>query len=207
VTSHRKLALPESEWLLTADTDEASGILPYDINNTAARIPRVIHKVFLSKNGKLSSLQSNEVTVNEGLQGAHQSWMSKNPGYRLHYYSLQDARAYLHRHFHPIFLRAFDCIEAFAGKTDFVRLAIVYREGGWYSDWKEECLKDGLLDWLATEPFKEQGAMTSAFFSRAFGTPHVIKYKYFMNGFFGAQPRHPGKDAYCTAFPVTMFSI
>jgi hypothetical protein len=75
-------------------------------------------------------------------------------------------------------------------------LAIVYREGGWYSDWKEECLKNGLLDWLAMELWEKQGVMTSAFFPLAFGTPNAVQYQYIMNGFFGAKPRHPGKDCF-----------
>jgi len=54
-----------------------------------------------------------------------------NPGYQVHYFDLLSARSYLHAHFHPVFLRTFDCIQAFAGKSDFFRVALLYR-GEWW---------------------------------------------------------------------------
>lgn len=42
---------------------------------------------------------------------------------------------------HPLISRALYCIQAFACKVDFLRMALVYREGCFYSDWKKVCLQ------------------------------------------------------------------
>ena len=72
-----------------------------------------------------------------------------NPGYQIRYFDLLACRKYLQDFFHPVFLRAFDCIEAFGGKANLFRYLVIYREGGFYSDWKQVCLKEGLLDELS----------------------------------------------------------
>jgi mannosyltransferase OCH1-like enzyme len=89
------------------------------------------------------------------LQEAHLSWKENNPGYEIRYFNLNTCRQYLQRFYHPLFLRAFDCIEAFAGKTDLFRYLLIYREGGWYSDWKQHCNKEGLLDWIAVDNYSQ----------------------------------------------------
>ena len=86
------------------------------------RIPHLINKIFLSKDG-----QFNEMS--DGYKRAHQSWLDMNPGYNIRYFNLITARRYLRTYFHPIFVRTFDCIEAFAGKSDFFRMALLYRDG------------------------------------------------------------------------------
>lgn len=93
---------------------------------------------------------------NGSLEEAHLSWKEKNPGYEIRYYNLHYCRDYLLQFYHPIFLRAFDCIEAFAGKANLFRFLVAYREGGWYSDWKQVCYVDGLLDWLSTDNSTKQ---------------------------------------------------
>lgn len=180
LSTHRKLALPESEWILTDNKI-------FDHNN-AARIPQLLHKVLFTNDGGLTAFQDSSSFL-KGVRDANLSWRKKNPGYHIHYYSLRDARAYLRRHYHPVFLRAFDCIQAFAGKADLFRYALVYREGGFYGDWKQECLKDGLLDRLATGVIKHRN--TTAVFSTEVGRIHSRRNGYLANGFFGAVPRHP----------------
>jgi len=96
-----------------------------------------------------------------------------NGDYDIRYYNLHLARLYLQRYYHPIFLRAFDCIEAFSGKTNLFRYLLVYREGGFYSDWKQECKVLGLLNWLSSEnttwfsafdqPYTRSNRMQNAF--------------------------------------------
>ena len=101
-------------------------------------------------------------------------------------FGLEDCRAYLEKHFHPIFLRTFDCILPYAGKADLFRVAVVYREGGWYSDWMEEVKVDGLLDKLGN------GNATMVF-PWATTKNYEVLTGSIMNGFFGAQARHPSE--------------
>ncbi|KAK3282394.1 hypothetical protein CYMTET_9863 [Cymbomonas tetramitiformis] len=79
---------------------------------------------------------------------AHTTWTEENPGYQLRYWSMNDARRYLASRHPPIYLRTFDCMRAYATKADFFRYTLLHDEGGWYSDWKQVCLKTGLLDSL-----------------------------------------------------------
>lgn len=143
-------------------------------SNTTAEIPRVINKIFLQTKGGFEDVQK----MNPSLKEAHASWRSKNPGYKMRYFDLHRCRAYLADHYHPVFLRAFDCMQAFAAKADFFRYALVYREGGWYSDWKQVCLVSNILDRLA--------GRGTVWFSAFDLTPDRM-----MNAFFGAKPQHP----------------
>lgn len=40
-------------------------------------------------------------------------------------------------------------IQAFAGKSDLFRMALIFREGGFHTDWKTVCLQQNLLDRIA----------------------------------------------------------
>lgn len=131
----------EDTWLL--QTDEA---LHYTNNG---KIPKLINKMYFQTD---SQFQDNEqIAAFENLKAAHNSWKLMNHGYTVRYFNLQSSREYLRRFFHPVFLRTFDCIEAFAGKSDFFRMALLYREGGWHSDWKQVCLQPNLLDRISDE--------------------------------------------------------
>lgn len=162
-------------------------------------IPKILHKVILINDGSFPEsfteilelmgdplLKNTSSTRPESLEGsiqeAHLSWKEKNPAYEIRYYNLHYCRAYLKQFFHPLFLRAFDCVEAFAAKADFFRYLVVYRDGGFYSDWKQLCIKEGLLDWLSTDN-------TTWFSNYDKGLPkqsHAMQ-----NNFFGATPRSP----------------
>jgi hypothetical protein len=58
-------------------------------------------------------------------------------------------------------------------------LAVIYREGGFYSDWKEICFKDGVLADITNE--------TNFWAAKDRPNPCIN----FQNAFFGAVPRHP----------------
>jgi hypothetical protein len=163
---------PANEWLLDN---------PPPRNQTS--VPKVIYKTFLSNEGTLPDFQNQSSQLRE----AHESWLLKNPGYELWYFDLMTMRQYLGRYFHPVFLRAFDCIEAYAGKNNFFRAALLYREGGWYSDWKEVCLEDGLLDELSSNNRTLVVPLDR-------GTPYSRNNQCVMNAFFGATERHPSKQ-------------
>jgi len=108
-------------------------------------IPKVIHKVYLQNSGKMEKFP---LELRE-LQEAHDSWKRMNPEYEIKYYSMDDCREYLKKHFEDSdFLQAFDCLNAYSFKCDFFRYCVLYNEGGWYSDWKQVCLVNNLLNEL-----------------------------------------------------------
>lgn len=139
-------------------------------------IPKIINKVIMQDDG-----QTPEIT-NPFLKKAHKSWIINNPGYRLRYWNMNDARKYLKDNFSQEHLAAFDCIQAYAGKTNLFRLCVVYHEGGWYSDWKQECLVPSLL--------KKLSQYRSFVAFRDIGNKHVVENKCVQNAFFGATPKN-----------------
>ncbi|CAJ1938717.1 unnamed protein product [Cylindrotheca closterium] len=179
----------ESEWLLSPSVYHNS-------HQDGQLIPKLLHKVLLSTKGDFTKftydMMTNETIQNltnplnldgiNRLAWAHRSWKVFNPGYEIRYFNLHHCRTYLARNFHPLMLRAFDCIEAFAGKADLFRYLVVYREGGFYSDWKQECMVDGLLDRVAA---------TNVTFVAATDSGLPRGWKSMQNSFIGATPRHP----------------
>ena len=109
-----------------------------NINSTI--IPKVIYKIYLDDKSNLDKLSNSELTK------AHNSWKKKNPGYKIKYYSLNDCIKYLHSNFNNDYIEAFNSLKPYAYKCDFMRCILLYKEGGWYSDWKQVCLKYKLLD-------------------------------------------------------------
>ena len=146
------------------------------------KIPRVIHKVYIQNDNTFGSIPYE-------IKDAHNSWSRLNPGYQIKYYNGKDCEEYLSKHFGPGFLRVYNQINAYAGKADLMRACIVYNEGGWYSDWKQVCLKP--LDVICKRSSPE--------WVSAYDT-HRLRNKYqrtFMfNGFFGAVPKHPFAKRY-----------
>ena len=106
---------PQDNWLMKKE------ILHSD------HIPKTLSKVFLQKPGGFPDFSDMVLE----LKNAHASWKEKNPDHNIQYFDLKACRDYLAEYFHPVFLRAFDCLEAFASKADFFRMALIYREGGW----------------------------------------------------------------------------
>ena len=183
----------DTSWILTEKQDQNTtadqhlnmASINEDQNNIQNDIiiPRMIYKIFLSQNDRRTpDLKSQLKRQYEALT----SWTTRNPGYNMTLFGMDDCRAYLQEHFHPVFLRTFDCITAYAGKTNLFRAAVVYREGGWYSDWKEEVHVDGLLDALGSDRM-------SMVFPWAWTKEHENRTGSIMNAFFGAQPRHPSE--------------
>ena len=111
---------PEHMWLRNRFVEEED-----DINNNT--IPMKIHKIYIQKDGEMQVITE----MSPNLRAAHKSWKELNPGYDMRYFDLHECRKYLALHFHPVFLGSFDCLEAFASKADFMRLLVVYKEGGW----------------------------------------------------------------------------
>ena len=146
-----------------------------EFNNN--NIPKVIHKVYIQDDGKIPN------NLDKNIKDAHDSWIEMNPKYKIKYWSLDDCREYLKNNFPSNYLESFDCIQSYSGKCDFFRYCVVYNEGGWYSDWKEICLVDNLLNNI----LDNNGFVY--FYDK--GIPHTINNKCVVSGFFGSISKHP----------------
>ena len=146
-------------------------------------IPKILNKVYIEKGGDFQSYNDMTNIGSGTLIEAHESWSRHNPEYEIRYFNLNLCRQYLKEHFHPIFLRAFDCIQAFSGKVNLFRMLVVYAEGGWYSDWKQTSMRDNVLDHLSQD--------VDFYGLWDYGANSTIEQKCMQNCFFGAIPRHP----------------
>lgn len=165
---------PVDSWLLNKHT------LPPPITTLGGSIPRIINKIYFQR----ESGYPNADSMPPKLKAAHESWVEMNPGFELRYFDLYQAREYLRQHYHPVFLRAFDCLPAFASKSDLFRMCLLYREGGWHSDWKQLCLKKLILQNI-TE-------MTDIFAAYdMWNSTHVFTHRCVQNALIGSKPQHP----------------
>mmetsp|Transcript_10818 Transcript_10818/g.22632 ORF Transcript_10818/g.22632 Transcript_10818/m.22632 type:complete len:617 (-) Transcript_10818:530-2380(-) len=169
----KRSKLPREDTWLLEDTHKRQ-----HHENVTKQIPRLITKIYIQKDGHFMDYREAP-----RLRIAQESWTKMNPGYELRLFNLVTARKYLRDYFHPTFLRAFDCLQPFAAKSDFFRYLVLYREGGWYSDWKQECLKENVLAEISRD--------TDFYAVRDNGNPYSIKKKCVQTSFIGVTPRHP----------------
>ena len=143
-----------------------------------SNIPKVINKIYISHDENFPDFP---LVPNE-LQKAHDSWINNNKYYKLQYWNAKKCKEYLIKNFNKEYLDTFNCINAYAGKADFFRYCIIYNEGGWYSDWKQECLQDNLLDNLSNnnedivlfkDPIKD--CISNAFFGSVKNHPLLLR--------------------------------
>jgi len=139
-------------------------------------IPKIIHKIYIQDNGTIPE------KLEKHIIDSHNSWLIHNPGYKIKYWSLNDCREYLKKNFSEEYIKTFDCIKPYACKSDFFRYCIIYNEGGWYSDWKQVCLKNNLLDKLSDKEF-------ICFYDK--GNNYVKKNQCIAQAFFGGIKNHP----------------
>jgi len=176
---------PERQWLRGSILQ--SSIVTKEGNNGEPiiynTIPKIVNKIYIGKSGSFPSLEEMKKAGEGALEDAHHSWSLRNHNYTIRYFNLDMCRQYLQENYHPIFLRAFDCIEAFSGKVNLFRMLVVYAEGGWYSDWKQKALKDDVLDDL--------GRDVDFYGVWDYGHSGLVADKCMQNCFFGAVPRHP----------------
>ena len=155
-------------------------------------IPQIVNKIYFQRGGGFPDMNR----TSSDLLEAHRSWGDMNPGYAVRYFDLHLARRYLRRHYHPVFLRAFDCLEAFASKSDLFRMALLYRKGGWHSDWKQVCLQDHLLRNLSST---DDGTMADFYAARDHDNHSNDTGVYHLcvsMGFVGSRPGHPVVGAF-----------
>ena len=76
-------------------------------------------------------------------------------------------------------------VKANSGKSNLFRFAILWAEGGWYTDWKSECLEINILKKL--QDFSNNSLVTC----RDEGNDYSVKHKLFQTAFVGAPKRDP----------------
>jgi hypothetical protein len=143
-------------------------------------IPKVIHKILLENEDAVANRIR---TWNSSEKKAHDSWTKMNHGYIIKYWNMNSCKEYLKSNFPPIYISTFNCIQAYSGKCNFFKYCIIFNEGGWYSDWKQICLKKDLLNKLAQlSPF-------TYFHDK--GNFYSFQNKCVQNAFFGSIPKNP----------------
>ena len=115
------------------------------------------------------------------LQSAHDSWKKLNPNYEIKYWSYSDCLKYLESE-DKIYFDTFKSLKPYAYKCDFFRYYILYKQGGFYSDWKQKCIVP--LDYIN----KNNTEWISCFDT---GNGYSKYYECMGNGFLGSIPNHP----------------
>ena len=103
------------------------------INNNI--IPKKIHKIFL--NDTKQYIDKNIYT------NAIATWETYYPDYIINIYDKNDAINYLNKYYGKEFIYIYNLLIPLAYKADFLRLCILYQEGGIYSDIKQ-CINQRL---------------------------------------------------------------
>jgi len=136
-------------------------------DNNKETIPDVIHKIFINSEMK-------EIPISDDISNAMNSWVTLNPGYKLKLWYGNDCRKFLIDNYDNSYVECFDNIIPYAYKTDFMRYCILYKEGGWYSDWQQRLLVP-------------LGSLKKYSWVSCWDTTgdENIKYKCMQNGFFG----------------------
>jgi hypothetical protein len=130
-------------------------------------IPDVVHKIFINSEMK-------EVPISNDISNAMNTWITLNPGYKLRLWYGNDCRKFLIDNYDKEYVECFDNIIPYAYKADFMRYCILYKEGGWYSDWQQKLLVP-------------LGSLKNYSWVSCWDTTgdENIKYKCMQNGFFG----------------------
>jgi mannosyltransferase OCH1-like enzyme len=113
-----------------------------------------------------------------GFVNAMDSFKTMNPGYEYKLYSGNDCRDYIKKHYGDHHLGLFDKLIPYAFKCDLFRILLILREGGWYCDARQVCLKP--LDVLAST--------CQEFYAVLSKRPTT---DCMANAFIGATPNHP----------------
>jgi hypothetical protein len=145
-------------------------------------IPKIIHKVFINDDSTLF--------LDDEVVKVHNTWLNLNKGYTLKLWNKNDCRKYLINNFPKEIIKAFDKLIPYAYKSDFFRYCIIYKEGGWYSDWTQECYKYNLLKKLTNER-KQPIVVFKDRCGYKLEKTKPYKNDYISNGFFGASKESP----------------
>ncbi len=107
----------------------------------------------------------------EAISSAMKSWPAACVGYEHDLFDDERARTYLRTHFDTTVQKAFDMSKKAAARSDLMRLALLYNEGGVYADADDLCLSD-VSDWFAGDvefviPQEASGALLNCFIAAA----------------------------------------
>jgi mannosyltransferase OCH1-like enzyme len=144
-------------------------------------IPKIINKIYLSHNNDFQ-----EIIEPLSLREAHLTWKTLNPDYDLRYFNVTQCQEYLLNNFDVEHCNTFKNLIPFSYKCDFFRYCVVYKEGGWYSDWKQEILIP--LDNILNE---EEKSRIKFIFAYDNGSEYTRYYRCLATSFFGSVPNNP----------------
>lgn len=105
-------------------------------------IPKRINQVLIVDGFRLPT------KLPSGFTNAMDSYKTMNPGYEYKLYSGQSCENYIAEHYGSHYLKLFKKLVPYTYKCDFFRLLLILREGGWYADARQVCLKS--LDQLSS---------------------------------------------------------
>lgn len=177
-------------------------------------IPKIINKVYINDSMEMPSM------LDLDLQKVHKSWKTLNPDYIIKYWSGKDCEKYLSDHFPEIFSQTFKALTPYAYKCDFFRYCLIYNEGGWYSDWKQELLmpldqmkEDIVLFWDKGNPFSTQNDCICDGFFGSIAKHKILKTVIDLiiynvkNNYYGNSPLDPtGPCVFGKAFKINNIS-
>jgi len=138
-------------------------------------IPKIIHKIYI-ENSK--TIPINKITE---FKEAHESWKTFNPDYEIRYWSWEDCENYLIENFDERYIKVFNKLKPYAYKGDFFKFCVIFKEGGWISDWKQETYI--LLDSIIGE--------YDFIFFHDYGIPELNSRGHITVGLFGSIKNNP----------------
>lgn len=144
-------------------------------------IPKIINKIYLSNEDEYP-----KIFEPESLMKAHQSWIKLNPTYDIRYFNGKKCEQYLLDNFGVEHYNTYKKIKPYSYRCDFMRYCIIYNEGGWYSDWKQELqipIDDILND--------EEKLRIKFVFAYDNGSDYTQYHKCLATSFFGSVPKNP----------------
>jgi len=138
-------------------------------------IPNIIHKIYIDNTMTLNNI---DPTVKK----LFVKTQKLNPGYTLKVWSGDDCLDYLKKHFSKDHVKCFNGLKPYAFKADFMRYCILYNEGGWYSDLKEDPLIS--YDKINNKNYSFIGIVD-------LGMEYTLDNFCLQNAFFACIPKHP----------------
>ncbi len=159
------------------NNEKKNFIISFENVKIINKIPKKIHKIFLN-DGK------EHINV-EICENALSTWAKYYPDYELIIYDKNDAINYLNKYYGKEFVYIYNLLIPFAYKCDFLRLCILYEEGGIYSDIKQSIHKKLDIDFDKYNfVYSEEKHMDWTGYLK-------INYSSIQNCFIAVVPKHP----------------
>lgn len=148
----------------------AKALRPATKKSRSQKIPKIIHQTFES------------LVIPHAITPCMRSLLDLNPDYEFRYYTGEDCRDYVRKHFDKEVLEAYDRLNPNAYKADLWRLCVLYNEGGIYIDCKL----------LANKAFSDYIDSDTDFFCTIdLKLWELVNNCGIFNAFLGSVPKHP----------------